>query len=330
MSSVNLPALQEKAKSFWSKPEGKWGMALMLPVAGLALWGLSKFVFFMLHLALGLLGLGIIAGVIIALLALVFTDNPLRQAIILKYQVTCRNLRNSIIDNNPITVLNLLQTKAKERLTEVGEAIRAVMGNKRKVDSTNDGYKSDMVTLEGQINQYRKAGNTEAEERALGRWNKLDGYSGSMTKLSAEMETMIALLRKAEKVANNAIEDADFEIKTQQTYMEATNAAKSAWTSVTGIFKGNTVENEIRTQAFEAVTNKISDDLGKIDGFMMDFKDLMVGVNATDAVGAEQARVKLEALTKAHSFDTKAIANQPAQMLNLTAVQASQKLGVAR
>lgn len=283
-------------KRFWDKPEGMWGMMILAILGAGVLWFLSWFVPFMLKLGLGLLGAGIVWGTIAAICAVVFTDNPLRQAIVLKVQVLSRNLRSAVINEDPIAVLRILQSKARKRLSEFEEMLPAVRASKQIVTRSMREYAEKRERHKAMAELSRAKGDVEEETRALEKYGKVDGYHTEMLGLLNGIEGADALLAKARKAVDRIIEDAEEEIDNEERRLKATTQYSGVMKKLRSVFKTSSEEEELRKEAMRSAADKVSARLGEIDQFTDDFKEMLGNIGNADAVNAQMARQKLEGL----------------------------------
>jgi hypothetical protein len=288
----------KKTPSFWGKPESAWGAVILLGLAGLTLWFLSWFVPFMLKLGLGLLGVAAVWGTIAGLGLAVFTDNPLRQAVILKVQLTAKKLRSAVIDEDPIGVLRLLQTRARKRLQEFEEMLPSVRKSKQITSRAMADYSNKMAAHKAAATIARNKGDYEEETRALGKFGKADQYHSEMLGLMNGIEGADALLAKARKAVERIIEDAEDEINNEEIRLKATSSYSGVMGKLRSVFKTSSNEDELRKEALRSAADKVSARLGEIDQFTQDFNEMLSGMNNADAVNAEMAKQKLQSLGK--------------------------------
>lgn len=273
-------------------------MFLIAALGAGVLWFLSWFVPFMLKLGLGLLGVGLVWGTIAALAIAVFTDNPLRQAAVLKIQVTARNLRSAVINEDPIAVLRLLQSRARKRLHEFEEMLPTVRKSKQIVSKALNDYSEKMRFHKAAAAVARNKGDLEEETRAYGKYGKADQYHSEMLALLNGIESADTLLAKAKKAVDRIIEDAEDEIDNEERRLKATSQYSGVMKKLRSVFKTNSGEDEIRREALRAAADQVSARLGEIDQFTQDFNELLGNMSNADAVNAEIAKQKLASLGK--------------------------------
>jgi hypothetical protein len=287
-----------KVKTFWDKPEGFWGMMIIGLLGVGTLWFLSWFVPFILKLGLGILGAVAIWGTIAAIGVAVFTDNPLRQAVLLKIQVLSRNLRSAVINEDPIGVLRLLQSKARQRLRDFEDLLPGVRKSKQIVTASMREYSEKMQKHNAAANIAKNSGDKEEEVRALGKYAKADKYHGEMLALLNGIEGADKLLAKAKKAVERIIEDADDEINNEELRLKATKQYSGVMKGLRSIFKTSSNEEEIRLEALRSAADQVATRLGEIDQFTQDFNELLTNVGNADAVNAEIAKQKLASLNQ--------------------------------
>jgi len=312
MSSLPSLSSDSKGKSFWDKPEGLWGMIIGLPILGLVAYGVVLLVPIILATFLGIIGIIITSVIIASLLALIFTNNPLRQAIVLKYQVGVRKFRSMIINEDPIAIMRLLQAKARKRLEEFSELMNMVGKAKRQTSVAADKYKATLDTLYSQISIARQKGDTESENRYLVRAGQTEKYRDSMSALAGDVGRMTDMLNKAKKVCENIVDDADFEIGNEEIHLNAVKAVDGAWGKLRSIFKGNGSDNELRSEAMRSVADQMSERLGRVDNYMEEFKGVMANMNNMDEVNAETARRKMAEMQQTYAFEPRSTSGVPA------------------
>ncbi len=287
------------SKNFWERPEGLWGMCLAgLGIAGI-LWFLTWFVPMMLALGLGFLGLGIVWGTIGAIGYTVFTDNPLRQAILLKLQTTSRALRSAVINEDPIAILRLLQTKAKKRMEEFDELMMPVAESKRNVARAKSDYANKLKDLIAEQTYRQEQGDTDGASRTLAKIGKTQAYYNDMEAMEQQTAKMGEMLKKARKVIVEIIEDAEFEINNEEVHFKAVKSVNGAWKQLRSVFKAGTGEDELRAEALRSVADQCDARLGEIDQFMDEFKVTLDKVNTKDAIDAQKGKMALESLAQA-------------------------------
>jgi hypothetical protein len=295
--------------NFWDKPEGLWGMCIVLALGAGVIWFLTWFVPLIITLGLGILGVVIIWGTIAALAFTAFTDNPLRQAISLKIQVTARKLRSAVINEDPIAFLRLLQTKAHKRLEEFEAMLPGVRQSAQIVNRALRGYQEKMEKYKAEATIQQRNGDAEEEQRALSKYVNADKYFTEMLGLQNGIQSADALLAKAKKAVDRIIDDAQDEIDNEEMRLKATTQYSSVMGKLRSVFKTSSQEEELRKEAMRSAADKVSARLGEIDQFTDDFKGLLSGLNTTDQINAEMARNKLASLGQ-YQLD-----NNPSKML---------------
>lgn len=296
MSEISTTSGTSSKKSFWEKPEGLWGMCLVAVVGAGILWFLVWFVPLMLTLGLGLLGLGIVWGTVAFLGWAVFTNNPLRQAFVLKLQNVARKLRRAVINEDPIGILRDLITKAKKRMEEFQKLREPVKSSSRNVASAIKTYRNQLDDLQAAYNLQKVSGDAEALQRILSKIGKVDKMHTEMLNLSSDVQRMDMMLSRAGKVVNQIIEDAEFEISNEEIRLRAVTSVSSAWKKLRSVFKASVDEGDLRAEAMRAVADQCDDRLGEVDLILEEFQVVINEVNSADAINAEKARIKLTSL----------------------------------
>ena len=310
LTTVTTP----KGKTFWDKPEGLWGMCLAGVAIGGILWFLTWFVPMMLSL-----GLGIIWGTIVSIGYVLCTDNPLRQAAVLKLQITSRALRSAVVNEDPIAILRLLQTKARKRLDEFQSLMMPVKQSKISVSNAAKSYAETLATLKAELVVRQTRNDSEGATRTLSKIGKTQKYYDDMIFLQGDVEKMDEMLRKAQSVVKGIIEDAEFEIRNEEIHFNAVKNVHGAWKSLRKVFNASTDEVELRAEALRATADQCDARLGQVDQFMDEFKVVLDSVGTADAINAEKARQQMAAL-----------GNSSLNVLEVPALKVNQPVAVPR
>lgn len=314
MNDVVTATTTKPTKNFWDRPEGLWGMVLGTVALGGIIWFLTWFVPMMLSLGLGILGLAIVWGTIVSLGYTAFTDNILRRTIMLKFQIGVTKLRRSIVNEDPIAILRMLQTKARKRMEEFDNLVAPVKAAKIGVTRATNQYSEQLENLKAACNLAKKQGDEEQVSRTLTRIGKIDKYFQDMTSLGQDVQKMDQMLMKAKKVVTQIIDDADFEINNEEIHLKAAQSVSSAWGKLRSVFKASTDEADLRSEALRAAADQCDARLGEIDNWMEEFKGVLETVGTQDAINAEKARMKMENLNNIGT--TALIENKPAQAIS--------------
>lgn len=286
-----------KGRSFWDKPEGLWGMCLAAILVGAFVWFMTWFVPMILMLGLGILGVGIVWGTIVGLAALVFTDNPLKGAFVLKFQIFCRKLRSSVINEDPIAVRRLIQSRARERWEDFKKLGAPVKAAKASVKDSADRFQQMLDRAQSLYNiKTRENAPQDEVEEVLTQIGVLQREVGNMQKLANETEIMDATLDEAGRRIKKVIDKAQFEIDIAETRMKAVAAVSSSWKKLRSVFSPTSKEEDLRLEAERASEEKYHAELGQIDQCMTEFKDVLKSLNDNDKIDAETARRKMASL----------------------------------
>lgn len=318
-----VPAIsEEKKKSFFDRPEGTWGIILALALAAGGLWFLSWFVPFMLALGLGLWGVLILWGVPILAAIFVVTN---WSSLSLAYQVFCRRLRTSIIDESPITVLEILQTRAKERLEDLGKALVQVVTARRKSNNAVTTYTDKLNRQKSRFTVAKNSGDEAESISAAAQIANLERYLADAKARADMMATGEAMLNKAKKHLEGVIRDADEDIANEKLSLEVAQVSAGAWSKISRLFKGSITEEEMRAEAMRSVVDQRERALASVDTFMTDFSEIMRKAEMDQQIDAQAVMARMNT----YNFDTKdskpakAITNQPGSTLIVNRIRAA-------
>jgi hypothetical protein len=306
-NSPMIPAsLSDSAqwKTFWSKPEGKMGIGLLilLGIGGIWAWGtVSAFLVAMLadtvHMAM-------LAGLLFAMGWVAFSKRSH-----MLFRLLSRYLTGLIINVDPIGILEDHLLQMKKRRERLGEQITNVAGQKRYLESVIEQNKQDASKNMAYAAQARKMADTTDAQKKLqmelqvrakankaGRLQQSNvGYQQLLNKITVVYD----LLAKWAINIDFFIEDTEDTVKQAKTQYKVTSAAFSAIKTGMAIIRGNADENDLYDRTMEHLAEDAGQKLGAIDDFQR------VAQNFMDTIDIQNGAIDTAALDQLNQYEQK-------------------------
>ena len=269
----------ENKPAFLSTPAGVWGLAI--PVIAIIL----AFVFAGPLVAAVSTGLGVMFGIlgfgfgwgILAVIALVFINGILPGGwLLLKYQVFCNNLRKSIIDENPLTILRIWKEKAAKRMADLRAQKDEVKKQENVVLKANNTFKSDFSQFQKEASTLendpeRSAMFKSAKARMATAYGMAQKTGSQLTMIHTQYTRVDETIKDLE----NMYRDMEYEEKALIIDYEVSGALDKVWSSIRRLFKGENEEDQMREQAIASINNKYAERMGRVESAVDDCKGKM-------------------------------------------------------
>lgn len=306
-SNLALPDSNTDIKSFWSRPEGKTAILIYAGIIGAVVWFWGLIVPYVLNMLVDTLHMVYLAGLLGAILYLVFGKRPQ-----LMFRVLVRKFTSIFVAVYPIEIIEDKLLQMKKRRDKMNEQIGLVNGSITKLQRKMQQNAADATKMMGQASYAkRQAGSVQDAEAAFRmQMDSKKAANAAVRRQNANIG-FAKLLERIQKVykflthyATNVdffIDDTQDEIDQKkieyQTTMEASGAMKQAM----AVIKGNATEEDIYGQAFDYIETSVSTQLGIMDDLQR------VSQNFMDGMDIENGAVDDAALQALNAFEQKAL-----------------------
>ena len=297
--------LGDELKSFWSRPEGKTGMIFIVLAAAAAVYGWAQIVPFIVSMLADTLHMIYLAGIIAAILFVVFSSRTH-----LLFRLLMRWITGLIINIDPIGILKDHLSQMRKRRDVMSQQISNVSGQiqylKNIIDKNNALASENMrlaahakklaTSTADQNEQLRMALQMKAKANQAGRLQK---SNLSYQQLLSKLQNIYDLLSKWAVHIDFYIEDTDNEVKQAEIEYKTINTAYRAYRTALAVIKGTGDEKELYNQTME----HLAEEAGRKLGEMEDFQRL--AQNFMDTIDLENGAVETEALEKLDAYEQK-------------------------
>lgn len=309
------PFQNSQPKSLWSRPDGK--VAITVPIVLLAVLGVFTFLnlplitAWLVGVLTNMVHAALLAGVLVVLF-LAVTDGRLRALCWYGWRALVRFLVGSVINIDPIGILQSYSERLRERLAEMRAAIDQLDGQRRCLQQnieSNERLRQESLRRAGQAakdQNLRKA--FILQSRQAGRLQK---SNMSLQDLANRMTALSEKVKKVYEAAEFLAADIESEVEVKSRERKQLLAGYNAFKAARRIIEGGDDEREIYNQALEKITEDYGMKMGEIESFM----DMSQGI--IQSVDLENGIYELEALEQLAQIEKKSEA-----ILASTAVQA--------
>jgi predicted nucleic acid-binding Zn-ribbon protein len=299
---MNMEDMGQKAKSFWDKPEGKFGAVVLAGALGggaillyRILPALIKMAENTLYLA-GLLGL-------IGLLAYIVLDPRNRALAFYLYRGVMRRITGLFIQLDPIAILKTYIETLRESLGKMEDQIRKLKGTmtgvKRMMDENAAVAKESMAIA----SKAREAGKDKILILKSRKAGRLQESNLSLQKLYTKMEILYRVLSKMYENCGILLEDTEDQVKLKEAEWKAIQQSYSAMKSAMSVINGDKDKRAIYEDALSFIADDLGNKIGEMERFMEMSQSFTDGIDLQNGVFEEKGLEMLEEWEKnADSF----------------------------
>lgn len=309
-----------KPKTFWERPEGTMGMAVIGLGALFATFVAGPYLIKVFDIAITLLGQGIaitVLGAILTALIMVLSNKKFQALMGYVFKSAMRKFTGAWIEIDPIGIMKSyiddLTDKRETMNVSIGKLRGQISVCEKQVNQNDAEYNSEMTKFKIATEKKMGSAATVAGRQAM-RLEKLN--KTSLVPLLNQMKVHLKALMKYYEVTGTVIEDLGNEVKAQETQRKLIAESWSAMNTAKKILQGGTDQKEIFDQAMEYVVNDYGMKMGEIENFIENSKGFVEGLDLQNAVFDEEALKKLQEWE--HKGDSILLGNEKVQMLEQT------------
>lgn len=295
MSDVS-DAMQQKAKSFFQRPEGKTGMLFLFAALAAAGYGLFLVLPALIILLQNLIYAGVLCGALFA--AVVVISNPrFRTLCSYMFKSVMRFFTGLVIEIDPIGILNGYVEDLQKRLGDMKESMRNLAGQVQKLKniiSSNEARRVHSLEIAKQAHDSKDTSNKVAfvlQSRQAGRLGK------SNLTLQALLNKMVAMqkvLQKMYEVSEFTVQDISGEVEVKTQERNAIMASHNAFKSALRIIQGGTDQKALFDQTMQFLADDYATKVGEIEQFMNDSQGFIKSVDLENGVYEQEALDQIE------------------------------------
>lgn len=289
-----MEQLQQKAKSFWERPEGTVGMVFgvaIVAVVGGILYRLLPYIITLLENTLYTVALGV--G-LFALIYVLFIDGRTRTLAWYMYKSLMRFITGIFIEIDPIGILKSYVEELKGSLGKMNQQIsnlRQQMGSLKKSMQENQAmFEKNMKIAEAA----KKDGNLTQVRLKSRKAGRLKDSNMTLDALYKKMEVVYRILTKMYENSQVLIEDIEHEVDVKSRERKAITATHSAFKSAMRIINGDPDKKAMFDQTMEYLADDYGRKVGEIEHFMATSQSFIEGIDLQNGVFEEEGLAMLE------------------------------------
>lgn len=328
MSSFDLAAPKEAAKSFWKRAEGKFGIAGILGILGVggaliykALPYINELLNRSIDFAGKLITFGALAGVI-GLAGVVLLDKRTWLWLSLQYKAFWVGAFDWALNRDPICMMKLYLERYTKRLNQVREQMNVLGGHikelGKRIDDNNNEIRQQTAIAQRAQEQMKAVQGDEAE--ALHNAAVLAGRKvRSKTEVNERFVATKVLLEKVRDGLKKLMRKLELDKGTIETDIDAKEqlregvmGAYSAFATAREIWKGNADEKALFERAMTINDRQIFERLEGMEELLDSSSGVLTGFDLEEGVLNEQAlRAVLERTETFASGEVRPLAQLP-------------------
>lgn len=298
----------QKAKSYWSRPEGKTGMLILGGGIAAVAYGWGRILPFLVDMMANTLKLGMLTAGVIVLGLVAFS--PRTHMI---FRLITRAITGLIITIDPIGILKdrLAQMmKRREEMEEQVKEVRGAVGTLKQAISDNTRNASELKkkAAEARSQMEMPGGDPERHLRMASQLKINANEAGRLDKANERYMDLLMRLEKIYKVLTTLgvsidtyIQDTSNEVRQQEIQFKTIGKAHKAFASAMKVLKGNATEEDIYNTTMEY----LADEAGRKLGEMEDMQRIAQGF--MDKIDIENGVMTDDALKMLDAFEVKAL-----------------------
>lgn len=283
MDSLNI---QQQAKSFWKRPEGKVGIAFlvgMFAFSGLGLVANLTAIIAAITLNIFTAGASLVG---LVLLWLVITSPRVHNLLSYMFRGAMWHATNFFVDLDPVMILKGYVSKLKDHIENYDEQLGKLRGY--IVELKNELTRNAAAIQEnlGMASAAQTRENSGAFRLHGQQVTRLKKETAQMQAWLSKLESMYAVMSKIREHANLKMKDIDFEVASALKMRKTSKVMGSAISSAIAIIKGGQA-SEMYDAAHEKIQQDYALEVGRFEDFLASTSDLMSSIDLRGDVETE-------------------------------------------
>ena len=291
------------AKSFFSKKEGKVGLAVILGV--LAVLGIyHKPIIESVKATLnGSVGGTMMLFALLGLLVFILTDKRARKLVSYSFKWLMRKITGWFTELDPIKILESYVQTLEKNFNELNDNISKLRNQIVKLKDTVKENNKEIEKSTRIIDEAQRQGRSEVvavHYNQIGRLHKLNEKYALMI---GRMDDLNNVLIKMHSYSSFKLSDTKNEIRMKKQEYAAVSSGYSAMANAKNIMNGNFQQNEMYDTAIDALTNDLHVKIAEMDNFMQLSQPLFDDLDLqSEAYKLEGAQLYEKIMTEGKAF----------------------------
>jgi phage shock protein A len=290
------------AKSFFSRKEGKVGLAVIL--ATLALIGvyhnpIVEYIKTLLTTETGTIGLFAMLGALI----FIISDRRIRNLLSYSFKWLMRKITSLFVELDPIKVLESYIIDLEKNFNELSKNISKL---RKQITIMRDTVKlnnKEIAKSTRLVDEAKRQGRSEVVAVNLNQIGRLNKLNEKYALMIGRMDDLNNVLIKMHAYSSYKLADTRNEIRMKKQELAAISSGYSAMMNARNIMNGNYKQTELYDTAIDALTNDLHTKIADMDNFMQLSQPLFDDMNLQNAINQmEGERIFEKIMTEGQAF----------------------------
>lgn len=288
-------------KSFWSRPEGIFGMIVMAAIAGYGLLHLNDILEFLIRATSNILELSLLLGAL-GVLIFLFTSKDVRTAVFFLFKSLMRSITGTVIQLNPIAIMKIYVQDLKDKRQKMQGQIDTLAGQlvklNKKINENNDAIKQKFAEANKASSLSDRPGMKEQAQLATIEGAGLQEMNEKLSPLQRNMTMVLAFMEKVNKSADYIIKETEIKVRLKETEYQIVKESSNALKTAVSIFKGDPDKRFYFDESMEYIQDDMSKKLGEMKRAMDLSMDFINGVDIQNGILSDKGQTLLDAYNK--------------------------------
>jgi hypothetical protein len=306
------PTRAPGGRTFWQRPEGRAGIAILSVLGVGVLMGLYKVLPYLIEIAQNTIQLAVLVGILAVMYCLVFVWDRPRTLLFYALQMVSRWLTSNFVELDPVAILKSFVRQMKKRREVIATRLQAITGAKRMVEAKikqKEKERQEALRLAGAAQGLADEDGLNAHaEIAARRANDVSEYR----EMVGNLESIEALMTRVLRRADYHIQTAEDEANQLADKHFITSQVKQATDAAQNIFADSDLQ-EVRDMAAERIRDDYEKRLGELQ-MLIDMTDFDHAVDLSQMAFRADGLKQLEAANRKVSEAEQADPSTPRQI----------------
>lgn len=292
MAEIKFPGIPEIKSQ--KRNEALVGGLWQLSIFGAIGYGLYKLAPYLITLMENLLYLGGLIGVG-ALVIFLVLDPRVRNIAWNLYKYVIRQLTGLLIDLDMKNIIQNYIESRKRKLAEIGEGVKALAGQKRKLEALIKQRKDSAEHSFSSASEAKKRENMGlVRQQETRRAMRAEQSAATLTQTLETIQRHHALMSRVQEICTVAVEDLEESTAMAIADFDAVKTSHGVITRAMSILKGNDDDTALYNETMERMLTQSSQMMGNIDEFMTWSTELIQKADLDMSVMDEAGLKRLE------------------------------------
>ncbi len=310
-----------KNKSFWKRPEGKLGAAVLIAgVAVVAIYNQPIFAFVQSLLA-GTISTIALGTIVAAMLYLIFNKKT-RNLIWYMYKGVMRWVTKLFVQIDPIKILENYVEYLKKNMRQMNLHISKLKGQISQLKTTMLKNNREMEHSLKLAEQAKKQGKKELITLNTRQYGRLKESNERYEKLLTKMHILYKVLSKIHVNSGYLIQDTENDVRMRKQELKAIKTSHSAMKRAMNIIQGDPDKKQIFDMATEIVVEEIHTKIGEMERFIELSGNFIDSIDLQNGIYEQEG---LEILEKLEKEGASFLLNKPTNEKDLEKLEIKEK-----